>query len=105
MPPPPPPGGGYPPVMAPPTDSQATVALVLGILSLLPCCWVLGPVAFFLGNAARGRIEASGGTVAGGGMATAGMILGIIGSAFLALIILYVIAVFIGVASGFRPAA
>jgi len=97
------PGGGYVPVMAPPTDSQATVALVLGILSLLPCCWVVGPVAFFIGNAARRRIEVAGGTISGGGMATAGMVMGIIGTVFLVLVILYAIAVAIGVANALRP--
>jgi len=89
--------------MAPPTDSQATVALVLGILSLLPCCWVVGPVAFFIGNAARRRIEVAGGTISGGGMATAGMVMGIIGTVFLVLVILYAIAVAIGVANALRP--
>ena len=103
MPPPPAPGGGYAaPVMAPPTDSQATVSLVLGIISVI-CCALVGPVAFFLGNSARGRIQASGGTVGGSGMATAGMILGIIGSVFLLLGILYGLLLAFGIAGAFRP--
>jgi len=88
--------------MAPPTDSQATVALVLGILSVI-CCPLVGPVAFFIGNAARARIQMSGATVGGGGMATAGMILGIFGTIFLVLVILYGIAVAVGVANALRP--
>ncbi len=88
--------------MAPPTDSQATVALVLGILSVI-CCPLVGPVAFFIGNAARARIQMAGATVGGEGMATAGMILGIIGTIFVVLIMLIAIVVAIGVANPFRP--
>jgi len=97
------PGGGYVPVIALPTDSQATVALVLGILSLLPCFWVVGPVAIFIGNAARRRIELAGGVIGGGGLATAGMVMGIIGTVFLVLLVLYGIAVAIGIANALRP--
>jgi hypothetical protein len=85
--------------MAPPTDSQATLSLVLGILSAI-CCPIVGPVAFFMGNASRQRIQASGGTISGGGLATAGMILGIIGTVWILLIILGVVT---GVASALRP--
>jgi hypothetical protein len=86
--------GGY--AMAPPNDSQATLALVLGILSVV-CCAILGPVAIFIGNASRQRIQASGATIGGGGMATAGFVLGIIGTVFLILGIIYVIfAIIIG---------
>jgi hypothetical protein len=75
--------------------------LVLGILSVV-CCAPLGPVAIFIGNASRQRVQASGGTVGGGGMATAGFVLGIIGTVFLVLGIIYVILVLIGVASAVR---
>jgi hypothetical protein len=89
--------GGY--AASPPNDSQATLALILGILSIV-CCAILGPVAFFIGNASRNRIQASGGTLGGYGLATAGWIMGIIGTVFLALEILYVIiAVITGVAN------
>lgn len=78
------------------------MALVLGILSVI-CCPLVGPVAFFIGNAARARIQMAGATVGGGGMATAGMILGIFGTIFLVLVILYGIAVAVGVANALRP--
>jgi len=84
--------------MAPPNDSQATLALVLGILGIV-CCGLLAPVAFFIGNASRNRIKASGGTLGGSGMATAGFVLGIIGMVELALGILYVIVLIIAAAS------
>jgi hypothetical protein len=84
--------------MAPPNDSQATLALVLGIISVF-CCPILGPVALFIGNASRQRVQASGGTLGGGGLATAGLILGIIGTIFL---VFGVISIVVGVANGLR---
>jgi len=84
--------------MAPPNDSQATLSLVLGIISVF-CCPILGPVALFIGNASRQRVQASGGTLGGGGLATAGLILGIIGTIFL---VFGVISIVVGVANGLR---
>jgi hypothetical protein len=84
--------------MAPPNDSQATLALVLGIISVF-CCPILGPVALFIGNSSRQRVQASGGTLGGGGLATAGLILGIIGTIFL---VFGVISIIVGVANGLR---
>jgi len=84
--------------MAPPNDSQATLSLVLGIISVL-CCPILGPVALFIGNSSRQRVQASGGTLGGGGLATAGLILGIIGTIFL---VFGVISIIVGVANGLR---
>jgi hypothetical protein len=84
--------------MAPPNDSQSTLALVLGIISVF-CCPILGPVALFIGNSSRQRVQASGGTLGGGGLATAGMILGIIGTIFL---VFGVISIIVGVANGLR---
>lgn len=92
------PGGGYAPAIAPPNDGQATLALVLGIISCV-CCPILGPVALFIGNSSRQRVASSGGTLGGGGLATAGMILGIIGTVFL---VFGVISIAVGVASGLR---
>ena len=85
--------GGY--AAAAPNDSQATLALILGIVSVL-CCALAGPFAFFIGNGSRNRIQASGGTLGGYGMATAGWIMGIIGTVILALEILWVIIAVIG---------
>ena len=92
-PPPPPSGyvppapGGYAPVAAgyaaPRTDGLAIGALITGILAVV-CFWIclgliLGPAAAIMGFISRQRIAASGGTVGGGGLALAGMILGIVG--------------------------
>jgi Domain of unknown function (DUF4190) len=84
--------------MAPPNDGQATLSLVLGIISVF-CCPILGPVALFIGNSSRQRVQASGGTLGGGGLATAGLILGIIGTIFL---VFGVISIIVGVANGLR---
>jgi hypothetical protein len=96
MPPPPPPSGGY--VPPPPvgytagstgayagtrTDGLAIAALIVGILSLV-CSWlclgvILGPAAAIMGFMSRSRIAASGGTMGGGGLAMAGLVIGVIG--------------------------
>jgi hypothetical protein len=96
------PGGAYAPVMGPPNDGQATLALVLGIVSLTCCAGIISPVALFIGNSSRQRVQNSGGTIGGGGMATAGFILGIIGTALLVIEIFWVIAAVIGIVGGIR---
>ena len=67
------------------TNTLAVAALVSGIVSVtLGWCCVLfalpGPVAVVLGKQAQQRADRSGGQVGGRGMATAGFILGIIGT-------------------------
>jgi hypothetical protein len=97
QPPPPPlnpPPGGYPP--APygqpygglPEAQGATPAMVLGIIALVvtpaSCCCgfiavvpiAMGIVAVFMGVNARNRVNASQGTLGGGGKALAGIITG-----------------------------
>jgi len=82
QPPPPPeygaPGGGYGAVPQG-TNQKAIWSLVTGILSLLCCGILFGPVALFLSNTAKKEM-ANG--QPGGGLATAGLVLGIIGSLF-----------------------
>jgi hypothetical protein len=67
----------------PRTDGLAIAALVVGILAIpcsIACLGVfLGPAAAIMGFISRQRVTASGGTLGGGGMAIAGLILGIIG--------------------------
>jgi hypothetical protein len=66
------------------TDGLAIGSLIAGILSLI-CFWpfclgiLLGPAAGIMGFISRQRIAASGGTVGGGGLALAGLILGVVG--------------------------
>jgi len=107
--PPPPPGGGggYPAPPAggggyaqPQTSQKAVWSMVAGIASLpfAVCCapiGFVGIVGFILGRSAKKDIAESGGQKTGGGMAQAGVVMGIIGTvlAVLATIwLVYVIA-------------
>ncbi|TMF43856.1 MAG: DUF4190 domain-containing protein [Chloroflexi bacterium] len=99
IPPPPPPGGGYVPGgYVPPapmgytpgamayagtrTDGLAIGSLICGIVGIV-CFFiclgiVLGPAAAIMGFISRQRIASSGGTLGGGGIALAGLILGVV---------------------------
>jgi hypothetical protein len=77
----------YTQTAAVPNSTTAVVSLIFGILSwvALP---VIGPiVAVIAGHMARGEIRRSNGMVGGGGMATAGLILGYLQFALLLLAI------------------
>lgn len=81
QPPPPPAYGAPPPGPAPAgTNSKALWSMITGIVGLL-CCGLLGPVAIFLGLSARKDIERTG--QGGGGMATAGLVLGVLATIWL----------------------
>ena len=79
--------GAYQPAAAgyaaPRTDGLAVASLVIGILSLVctvACLGiVLGPTAAIMGFISRQRVASSGGSIGGGGLALAGLILGVIG--------------------------
>ena len=78
------------------TNGLAVWSLVLGIMSVTLgwCCVVFslaGPAALVLGKQAQRRADQSGGLVGGRGMATAGYILGIIGTVVLVLGIAWMI--------------
>ena len=84
-------GGGFPPPAmgfgAPQggtTSGLAIASMITGILSPLACCCqpVSGPLAICaltLGLIAMSKIKASNGTLRGGGMAIAGIVLGGVG--------------------------
>lgn len=93
---PPHPGGYQPP--APQEHPRATMSLVLGILGVV-VCGVLAPFAWRIGKQALNDIDASGGQITGRGMAQAGYILGIIGTAILGIaLVVFVVATAIGLA-------
>jgi hypothetical protein len=71
------------------TSGKATAALILGILGVLSC-QVLGIAAIILGNEATAEIAASEGRLGGEQLAKVGIILGWIGVALLALVIVVV---------------
>lgn len=81
-------------------QSQATTALVLGILGLL-CCGFLAPVAWIMGQKSVREIDASGGALGGRGEAKAGQVLGIIGTVIIVLALIWVvISVVIAISAG-----
>lgn len=71
----------FAPVERPP--ATAVAALVLGIFGFIPVCGgPLGVGAVVLGLSARGTIKAAGGRIGGIGIATVGMVLGLIATVF-----------------------
>lgn len=78
----------YPPAAQ--TSNRGMISLVLGILGLV-CCAILGPFAWYLGKAELSAIKRGETPQAGEGIAMAGMILGIVGTAMLILSILWVV--------------
>ena len=65
--------------MPPQRCGNATAALVLGIVSLVICGVILGPVAIVLGSKAKRQIAQSRGRLTGAGSASAGIALGVLG--------------------------
>jgi hypothetical protein len=70
-------------------STQAIVALVLGILSVV-CCQIVGPIAWYIGNQELKAIQMGASPVAGESLAKAGKILGIIGTVLLILYLLWI---------------
>ena len=89
---------GYYPAYGPPQDGGAQAALIVGLVALglgLIGCGIgfLGsPVAWYLGLQSKRRIDASNGQLSGRGNAQAGFVLGIVGTALLAFLLLIVLA-------------
>ena len=61
-------------------NSAAVVSFALGLISLAPVCAPAGLAAIFVGLLARESIRESPDRLTGDGLATAGIVLGIIGS-------------------------
>lgn len=78
-----------------PEQSQATTALVLGILGFV-LCGVLAPFAWSMGAKELKAIDDGMRDPANRGTANAGKILGIIGSVFLALAVVAIVLVLLG---------
>lgn len=78
------PGYGY--AASPPTDGMAIAALILGIVSIPGiCCYGIvglaaGITGVILGRMSLRKINASGGTIGGRGLAQAGWICGLVGA-------------------------
>jgi hypothetical protein len=66
--------------MRPQNSGKATAALVVGIAGMVLFCFLASPVALGLGLSAVKDIDRSGGRLGGRSQATAGWILGLIGT-------------------------
>ena len=71
-----------------PEQSQGTTALVLGILGVLGCL-ITAPFAWYLGNKEVAGIDQGLRNPANRGLGTAGKVLGIIGTVFLGLAVVF----------------
>src|SRR3954451_7805968 len=80
----------------PQTPGSATAAPILGICALVICPLICGPLAIVYGNKAKREISTSNGNLTGGGLATAGIVLGWIGVACAVLGVLFTIAAVAG---------
>ncbi len=78
------------------TSGKSTAALVLGILGLVLCPLIFSILALIFGYQARADIDRSNGTIRGRGNATAGIVLGWIGIAFMVLLVVGIVAFGIG---------
>ena len=76
-----------------PEASQATTALVLGILSLVLCGGITGPFAWNIGNKELAAIDEGRRPPENRGTANAGKVLGIIGTVFLGITIIFLIVI------------
>lgn len=70
-------------------NSNATLALVLGLIGLVTGLIIVSPIAWWKGNQALAEIDAAPGVYNNRGMALGGQICGIIGTVLLALVILF----------------
>ena len=77
----------------------AVAALVLGILGILVCP-LLGPFAWVYGRKGERAVDASGGVLGGRGLATAGKILGIVGTLLIVLLLVALLFLVAGSGSG-----
>ncbi|MFE9579162.1 DUF4190 domain-containing protein [Nocardia sp. NPDC006044] len=81
---------GYPAYGPPQEHPQATMILILGILSLV-FCQIIGPVAWVMGKRALNEIDASGGALGGRSNVMVGYVCGIIASALIIISILFIV--------------
>ena len=70
--------------------NRATTSLVLGIIGLV-CCPFAGPIAFYIGYQEIGAIKSGTGQESDRGMATAGMVLGILGTIYLIIVLVWIL--------------
>ena len=91
------------PYGVPPTSGMAVTSMIMGILALVPCfswlCLVFAILAIAFGVSARAAINR--GQAAGGGMATAGIVCGIISLAIVLVFIFLILGIGLHAGRGF----
>jgi hypothetical protein len=72
-------------------SSQAITALVIGLIGIMTCCGtVLSPIAWYLGSQEQKAIREGRSPVAGEALAKIAVILGIVGTAVLAMLVFWI---------------
>jgi hypothetical protein len=72
-------------------SSQAIAALVIGLIGIMTCCGtVLSPIAWYLGSQEQKAIREGRSPAAGESLAKIAVILGIVGTALLVLLTLWI---------------
>ena len=74
----------------PANHPKAVIALVLGVLGLAPCLFFLAPVAWWMGDKVVAAIDANPQKWGGRGLAQAGRVTGLVGSALAVVLVLWV---------------
>ena len=87
-----------PPRAARPNAPNAVLALVLGIVGVAACS-ICAPFAWYFGQQAEQAFDAAGGSLDGRSLATAGKILGMVGTVFLVITVVGLIVWAVVVAS------
>lgn len=90
------------------TDNRALVSMLAGIFGLLLSflgvpALILGPIAYFLGKSSVGRIQDSKGELGGRSTAVAGWVMGVVATAFGAIVSLVWLTVGLVVVFGRPP--
>ena len=88
-----PPPPGIPIARPKPNDGSAVASLVMGIASFFTCWLILGVLAVVFGYIGKRNIEDSGGALGGEAFAVAGIILGWINIAIVAIVAIIILAV------------
>jgi hypothetical protein len=85
----------------PPAENApgAVLAFVLGVLGILVCP-LLGPFALVYGRRGEQAVDASGGRLGGRGLATAGKVLGLVGTLLIVLLLVAMLVLMAGGGAG-----
>jgi Domain of unknown function (DUF4190) len=70
-------------------STQALTALIVGILGIVSCCYLLSPVAWYIGSQELKSIREGRSPASGEVLANVGKILGIVGTVLLVLALLW----------------